>query len=143
VPESFRFAPKLALVNPARSALFFERVARLGSRLGPVRVVVEQPRDDGLLERLRDEAGEIELAFDLRHESWDGATGVVRVDDLAAGPYRYLRLREPPYSDAELETVAARLNGPAYVYFRHEDAPTAPEHAARLLALLSGARPPG
>jgi uncharacterized protein YecE (DUF72 family) len=144
VPESFRFAPKLALANPARSALFFERVARLGSRLGPVRVVVEQPRDDGLIARLEEEAGGIELAFDLRHASWEATAGVVSVNDFAAEPYRYIRLREPPYSDADLAALATHLGGTSYVYFRHEDAPTAPAYAARLLDLLSaGARRPG
>ena len=39
-------------------------------------------------------------------------------------------------------TLAATLRGPAYVYFRHEDEPTAPAYAARLLELLNAA-PPG
>jgi uncharacterized protein YecE (DUF72 family) len=142
VPESFRFAPKLALTSAGRAALAFERFARLGSRLGPVRVVVGHRRDDELLARLLDAAGGIQLAFDFRHESWEGTTGVVRVNDPSAEPYRYIRLREPPYSDEDLRTLAAGLAGPAYVFFRHEDAPTAPAYAARLLELLSGGKPP-
>ena len=50
----------------------------------------------------------------------------MRVGDPDAEPFRYLRLREPPYSDDELETAAAEVRDPAYVYLRHEDAPTAP-----------------
>jgi hypothetical protein len=58
------------------------------------------------------------------------------VGDRDAEPFRYLRLREPPYTDEDLRTVAAGLRGPAYVYFRHEDEPTAPAYAARLRELL-------
>ena len=143
VPEDFRFAPKLALTTPERAGLYFARVAKLGNRLGPVRVVLEQPRDDDLLALLAEAAQGAELAFDLRHESWAGIDGIVRVNDFAAEPFRYIRRREPPYSDADLRALAARLEGPAYVYFRHEDAPTAPAYAERLLQLLSGERPPG
>jgi uncharacterized protein YecE (DUF72 family) len=143
VPESFRFAPKLTLTTPERAGLYFARVAKLGTRLGPVRVVVEQPRADDLIERLVEAAGGAELAFDLRHESWAGTDGVVVVNDFASEPFRYLRLREPPYSDADLAALAPKLAAPAYVYFRHEDAPTAPAYAERLRRLLSGGRPPG
>ena len=64
----------------------------------------------------------------------------MRVDDPDAEPFRYLRLREPPYSDDDLRSVAATLRDPAYVYVRHEDEPTAPETAERLrsLALVRG-----
>ena len=58
--------------------------------------------------------------------------GVVRVGDFDAEPFRYIRLREPPYSDDDLRAVAERLRPPAYVYFRHEDEPTAPDYARRL-----------
>jgi uncharacterized protein YecE (DUF72 family) len=143
VPGGFRFAPKLALTSPERAALALERFAALGSRLGPVRVVVEQPRDERLLARLAEAAQGAELAFDLRHESWEGDLGAVRVNDFAAEPFRYIRLREPPHSEAELEALAARLSGRAYVYFRHEQEPTAPAYAERLRQLLSGGRPPG
>ena len=75
------------------------------------------------------------VAYDFRHESWEDVDGLVRVNDFDAEPFRYIRLREPPYSDDDLRDLASRLRPPAYVYFRHEDAPTAPEYAARLLAL--------
>ncbi len=78
----------------------------------------------------------LELAFDFRHESWTGVEGVVRVNDLGAEPFRYVRLREPPYSDDDLRELAGRLRPPAYVYFRHEDEPSAPAYATRLLELV-------
>jgi uncharacterized protein YecE (DUF72 family) len=58
------------------------------------------------------------------------------VNDFEAEPFRYIRLREPPYSDEDLRDLAGRLRPPAYVFFRHEDAATAPDYAARLLALI-------
>ena len=65
------------------------------------------------------------------------------MNDPAATPFRYIRLREPPYSDDELPRAGRDApRAPAYVYFRHEDEPTAPAYAARLLELLSAA-PPG
>jgi hypothetical protein len=137
VPDGFRFAPKLALARLDRVPLFVERVAGLGDRLGPIRIVVESPRDDGLLSFVLGSVDPaIELAFDFRDESWAGVEDVVTVDDLEAAPFRYIRMREPPYSEADLRTLAERLTPPAYVYFRHEDEPTAPADAARLLALL-------
>jgi uncharacterized protein YecE (DUF72 family) len=137
VPDGFRFAVKLPVGRLDRIAPFFERVRALGDRLGPVRAVVESPRDDGLLSFVLGSVDPVvELAFDFRDESWIGVDGVVRVNDLDAEPFRYVRLREPPYSDDDLRAVAARLRGPAYVYLRHEDEPTAPAYAARLRELL-------
>jgi uncharacterized protein YecE (DUF72 family) len=141
VPDGFRFAPKLALGRLDRVGVFFERVAVLGNRLGPVRVVVQSARDDGLLSYVLGSVDRsVELAFDFRHESWQGIDGVVLVNDMEAEPFRYVRLREPPYSDADLAALAGRLEPPAYVYFRHEDEPTAPAQAARLVELIA-ARP--
>jgi uncharacterized protein YecE (DUF72 family) len=139
VPDGFRFAPKLAATQPGRLPGYLDRVARLGDRLGPIRVVIQNARDDGLLERLLEAAAGRELAFDFRHDSWRGIEGVVAVNDPDAEPFRYLRLREPPYSDEELQAVAAGIRPPAYVYFRHEDEPTAPAYAARLRELLNAA----
>ena len=64
--------------------------------------------------------------WDFRDPSWDDVDGIVRVDDFDAEPFRYIRLREPPYTDDDLRAVAERLRPPAFVYLRHEDAPTAP-----------------
>ena len=110
VPDGFRFAPKLALraARPARPSRSSARA--LGDRLGPVRVVVESPRDDGLLAYMLGSVDPaLELAFDFRHESWAGVEGVVTVNDLGAEPFRYVRLREPPYSDDDLRALAATL----------------------------------
>jgi uncharacterized protein YecE (DUF72 family) len=142
VPDGFRFAPKLALTSPGRAKAYLERVSRLDDRLGPIRVVVERARDDGLVEQLREAAGDAAIAWDFRHASWAGVEGLTTVDDYDAEPFRYIRLREPPYSDDELRAVAARLRPPAYVYLRHEDEPTAPAYAARLRELLSASPPP-
>jgi uncharacterized protein YecE (DUF72 family) len=145
VPDGFTFAPKLSHAQPGRLEALLDRMGGLGDRLGPIRVVVQNARDDGLLARLLDAAGDCAvLAFDFRHESWSGIPDVVSVNDFDAEPFRYIRLREPPYSDADLVRLAAALRPPAYVYFRHEDMPTAPAYAARLRELLSdGGRAPG
>ena len=54
--------------------------------------------------------------------------------------FRYIRLREPPYDEPALRGLAARIRTatePVYVYFRHEETPTAPLYAERLLELLA------
>src|SRR6184192_2377883 len=144
----FRFAPKLAGNRPRIVAEFADRVRLHGDRLGPVRVQLISARDEGMLELI---LGSLDpdflVAFDLEHPSWDGieerlaAAGAVRVNDLEhEAPFRYVRFRDPPYTDAQLQEAAARLRGveePAFVYFRHEDEPTAPRYAERLLELLA------
>jgi uncharacterized protein YecE (DUF72 family) len=142
VPDGFRFAPKLAVRRIDRLVVSLERIAALGDRLGPVRLVIESPRDDGLLTyALGSVDPAIELAFDFRHESWQGLEGLVAVNDLDAEPFRYVRLREPPYSDDDLRALAATLRPPAYVYLRHEDEPTAPAYAERLRELIAARQP--
>jgi uncharacterized protein YecE (DUF72 family) len=146
VPDGFRFAVKAPPRALRDVATFEERVRRLGDRLGPVRFVVERPRDDGLLALLLGSTS-LRVALDLRDESWDGVdvAPAVRVGDWDAdAPFRYLRFREPPYSDAELAGPAARVRGlleegvEVYAFFRHEDEPTAPAYAARLRELVRG-----
>jgi uncharacterized protein YecE (DUF72 family) len=137
VPDGFEFAVKFGLTRLDRVTTFLARVLALADRLGPVRVVYEGPRDDGTLSFvLGSVPTDVRLAWDFRDESWAGAGGVVRVNDPDAEPFRYLRLREPPYSDDELRAIAATIRDPAYVYVRHEDAPTAPAIADRLRAFL-------
>jgi uncharacterized protein YecE (DUF72 family) len=119
----------------------------LGDRLGPilVRMPDNRPRDDGFLRLFLDSIDpDLKLAFDLRHESWRNADVPLRVNQLDAdAPFRYLRLREPPYDDASLQSCADRLRPllaegiEIYCYFKHEDEPTAPAYARRLLELLS------
>lgn len=136
-PPGFRFAVKLPVRRLDQIGTFVERVRALADRLGPLRVTVQSARDDGLLAFLLDSFDPgLEVAFDFRHPSWQAADVPVRVNDLDAEPFRYIRLREPPYSDADLTALAKRLRPPAYVYFRHEDEPAAPRDAGRLRALI-------
>jgi len=138
VPDGFTFAPKLALARLDRVPVFVERVAALGDRLGPIRASVQATRDEGLLSYVLGSVDPaLQLAFDFQHESWAGVEGIVAVNDFEAEPFRYIRLREPPYSEDDLRSLAEQLRGPAYVYFRHEDEPTAPAYAERLLELLA------
>ena len=154
-PEAFRFA-----LTMTRGATSFGRVqdvdaftqtARvLGERLGPVRIKVPQARDDGFLRLLLDSlSAEVRWALDFRHETWSepdvqrllDERGIARVGSLEGAPFSYLRLRDPPYDEESLTSVAKDVQ-PAleqgrdvYCYFRHEDEPTAPLYAERLLEL--------
>jgi uncharacterized protein YecE (DUF72 family) len=144
-PAGFRFAVKMPVTQRLdRIGTFVERVGLLGDRLGPLRVVVQSARDDGLLTFLQGSLpSELEVAYDFRHESWAGVDVPVRVNDLEGqAPFHYLRLREPPYDDEALGEWASRI-GPlleagrrVYCFFMHEDEPTAPRYAQRLLELL-------
>lgn len=149
-PPGFTFAPKLNAFRLGELATFEERVRGLGDRLGPIRVLVGSGRDEGFLQlALGSIDPDLRVAFDFRHDSWTGTElelpdNAVRVNDLAAtAPFRYLRLREPPYSDDDLREWAGRIlplldNGvDVYCYFRHEDEPTAPRYAERLRELVS------
>jgi uncharacterized protein YecE (DUF72 family) len=146
-PDGFEFAPKLPGHRLRGLDVFESRVRALGDRLGPVRISLKSARDEGALELLLGSLDpSLRLAFDLEHPSWDGielrlgGAGAVRVNDLDhPAPFRYLRLRKPPYDDAALGALVDRLGSvaePTYVYFRHEDEPTAPAYAQRLLELL-------
>jgi uncharacterized protein YecE (DUF72 family) len=143
VPDGFEFAPKLPGTRLRGLDVFAERLRLLGDRLGPVRVSLKSPRDEGAVELLLGSLDPaLRLAFDLPHPSWDGieprlaAAGAVRVDDLEhAAPFRYLRRREAP--DAVFAARVAAASEPVYVYFRRDDEPHAPAHAAALRALLS------
>jgi uncharacterized protein YecE (DUF72 family) len=149
-PPGFLFTPKLNAHRRSDLGTFSERVALLGERLGPIRVLVSSARDEGLLTLvLGSFDASIPLAFDFRHESWDGIDGdlpqnAVRVGSLEAeAPFRYLRLREPPYSDDALRGWAERVRPlldegiRVHCYFKHEDAPTAPRYAQQLIELLA------
>ncbi|HEU0335777.1 MAG TPA: DUF72 domain-containing protein [Gaiellaceae bacterium] len=151
VPDGFRFAVKLPPRGLRSLATFEARVHALGDHLGCVRVVLESPRDDGLVELLLGSADpSIRYALDLRDPSWDGVearlaeAGAVRVGDVdAPGDWRYVRFREPPYDEAALAEIAARLRPltaagvDVFAFFRHEDEPTAPAYAERLLELIA------
>jgi uncharacterized protein YecE (DUF72 family) len=153
-PPEFRFSVKMTrrITHFGRLELlgtFCERVRALGGKLGPVLVQFPptRPRDDGMLRLLLDSLDpELEYAFEFRHESWDDAEVPLRINSLEEeAPFRYLRLREPPYDDAALALWAERLRPlladgvRVYCYFKHEDEPTAPAYAQRLLDLVRGA----
>jgi uncharacterized protein YecE (DUF72 family) len=151
-PSDFRFSVKMTrrITHFGRLELvgtFCERVRALGEKLGPILVQFPptRPRDDGMLRLLLDSLDpELEYAFEFRHESWQDAAVPVRINSLDEdAPFRYLRLREPPYGDEELTAWAARLQPlladgvRVYCYFKHEDEPTAPAFAERLLGLVA------
>jgi uncharacterized protein YecE (DUF72 family) len=157
-PPDFRFAVKMTMSISHFGRLdelgtFCERVAALGDRLGPilVRPPDNRPRDDGWLQLL---IGSVEpglrLAFDLRHPSWDGVeetlgeAGAARVNALEGETaFRYLRFRDPPYDQSALKQLAGRVRialdsgADVYCYFKHENEPTGPRYAGRLLELVS------
>jgi uncharacterized protein YecE (DUF72 family) len=148
-PRGFQFAPKLNSYRSTDTTTFEERVTRLGDRLGPIRVLIGYARDEGLLSLL---LGSLHprrrIAFDFRHGSWEGIESdlpenAVRINDLEAqAPFRYVRLRELPYDDRALRSWADRLRPvladgvDVYVFFKHEEEPSAPRYAERLLELL-------
>jgi uncharacterized protein YecE (DUF72 family) len=135
-----------------RLAASTQTIGVLGQRLGPVRIKVPQARDDGFLRLLLDSlAPSVGWVLDFRHESWSAPEvqeqldrrGVVRSGSReGTAPFRYLRMREPPYEEAALAELADVLvplldDGiDVYCYFRHEDEPTAPIYAERLLELV-------
>ena len=148
-PPGFVFAPKLNAHRRSDFGTFAERVGLLGERLGPIRVLVAAARDEGLLPLVLGSFDpSVRLAFDFRHESWDGIEdglppNAVRVGSLEGdAPFRYVRLREPPYDDEALARWAEKLRPlvvdgvRVHCYFKHEDEPTAPRYAERLLELL-------
>jgi len=142
-PDGFRFAVKMA--HPNRIAVFTERVRALGERLGPVRIMIQKARDDEFLAHLLDSLDpEVSWALDFRHHSWAGVdTGAAIAVNALEGdaPFRYLRLRQPPYDEAALAEWAGRIRPvvasgvDVFAYFKHEDEPLAPAYAQRLLAL--------
>jgi uncharacterized protein YecE (DUF72 family) len=150
-PPEFRFAVKMSrrITHGGRLELlptFTEQARALGERLGPILVQFPETRtrDEGFLRLVVDSLDpELEYAFEFRHESWAGAEVPVHVNSLEAeAPFRYFRLREPPYDDETLHGWARRFRPlldrgtRIYCYFKHEDEPSAPLYAQRLLDLL-------
>jgi uncharacterized protein YecE (DUF72 family) len=142
VPDGFEFAPKLPGGRLRSLDVFEQRVRALGDRLGPIRISIKAPRDDGAIELILGSLDpSLRLAFDLEHPSWAGiearlaADGAVRVDDVDhPAPFRYLRRREAP-DGAFVERVRG-MSEPTYVYFRHGDEPDAPAYADELLSRM-------
>jgi uncharacterized protein YecE (DUF72 family) len=141
-PDGFEFAPKFPGHRRGVLEAFDAGAQALGDRLGLVRVSLKSTRDEGALELILGPLDpRLRVAFDLEHPSWDGiedrlaAAGAARVNDLDhPAPFRYLRRREPP--NAEFAERIRAAEEPVYVYFRHENEPTAPAYAQQLLELL-------
>jgi uncharacterized protein YecE (DUF72 family) len=160
VPDGFRFAFKVPRTISVFGRVDFvpdlnARVRSLGDTLGPivVRFADGRERDDDFVAKLLGALDDdLDVALDFRDPSWDGIEpelerwGAVRVNQLEAESvgFRYLRMREPPYDDAQLAETARAVDAlladglDVYCYFRHEDEPTAPAYAARLIELVSG-----
>jgi uncharacterized protein YecE (DUF72 family) len=152
-PPAFRFAVKMTgrITHSGRLGLvgtFGEQVRALGEKLGPVLVQLPEtrPRDEGFLALLQGSLDpELEVAYEFRHESWAGVDVPVVVNSLEGdAPFRYLRLRDPPYDDDALAAWADQLRPlladsvRVYCYFKHEDEPTGPRYAERLRELVGG-----
>lgn len=157
VPDDFRFGVTMSRRVTGRGRVegvdaFETSVRALGPKLGPIRIKVPQARDDGFLILLLGSLDpELRYALDFRHESWDDPAVSERLDEAGyarvnaldgAASFRYLRYRDPPYSDEALAALAEEIRPllavglDVFGYFRHEDEPTAPAYAARLLELL-------
>ena len=157
-PAGFRFTVKMSRRITHHGRLewiptFCARVRVLGEKLGPILVQFPptRPRDDGFLRLFLDSLDpKLAYAFEFRHESWEvddvlAEAKIARVGSLEGrAPFRYLRLREPPYSEEALRAWAKRLRPllasgvEVYCYFKHEDEPTGAEYARRLLELAQG-----
>ncbi len=150
VPEGFRFAVKAPDRIETRLEGLQAGVLSLGNRLGCVRLVVERPRDEGLVELiLRSTDERVRWAFDLRDPSWDGIeprlteSGAVRVGDESGNAgWCYLRFRELAWDSAALDAIGARLAAlrerevETFAFFRHGDEPDAPLAARAVLERL-------
>jgi uncharacterized protein YecE (DUF72 family) len=159
-PPDFRFAVKMSgrithRGNIAVIQTFCERARALEERLGPILVQLPptRVRDDGFLRLVLDSLDpELAYAVEFRDASWAApevdalldARGVARVGSLeGSAPFRYLRLREPPYDERALAALAGRLaplvagGVDVYAYFKHEDDPSSVFYAERLLELTA------
>ena len=161
-PPGFRFAVKLSerITDQGQlwlSATFCQRIRALGDRLGPILVQLpdERPRDEGFLRLLLDSLDPgPHYAVELRDETWQtesvaaiiSEAGAALVGDLEGpAPFRYLRLREPPYGDSDLRDLVARLAPQldlgldVFCFFKHEEDPRGAHYATRLLELAGRA----
>jgi uncharacterized protein YecE (DUF72 family) len=164
VPEGFRFAPKAHVGITHRQDLdgvedrvtaFFEGLAPLGDRLGPVlfQLPHHQPDHDRLDRLLSALPAAPPAAFELG-PAWNvpdvldrlerrGATLVaVDTEPNAVGAVAYVRLRRDGYTEAELDEWAGRLATAAdggrdvYAFLKHDDAGDATRFASGLIERL-------
>jgi len=173
VPATFKFAAKahMGITHrrdldgiDERMASFFEALAPLGSRLGPVLFSVPHQQPD--LFRLDSLLGALPplprpgVAFELgpawvvpevlkRLEAHDATLVLVEAEgrpapDVEVGPFAYIRLRRNSYNRAGLEGWAARLQRTtaggrdAYAFFRHDESGNGPRYARQVNGRLSG-----
>ncbi len=143
-------------------ALFLDTAAVLGPQLGAVLFQLP-PYQRFDLPRLRDFLAllpaSLRAAFEFRHASWlvpetyealreRGVALCIAEDPEGKVPdpvfeptaaWGYLRLRNTAYDDAQVAAWASRVAAApwerAYVFFKHEDEPSGPRLAARLLEL--------
>jgi len=174
VPQGFRFAVKAhrrithnkRLVDvDGDLAFLFERLRRLGDRLGPI--LFQLPPSlrldlmllESFLASLRPGA---QAVLEFRHSSWRQeavyrlldthrvALCIAETDEEAqpvevVGPISYLRLHKSRYTDEELrrwaEWTGQRVaeDRSVFAYFTHEDGAPATEYATRFTALTTSA----
>ena len=146
--------------------LFFRMIdpLRTSRRLGPVLFQLP-PAMKCDVALLRDylallPAGQ-RYAFEFRHASWlaDPVYAALRernvslcvaeserleVPEILTADFVYYRLRKPDYSDADIDTFAARsrellaAGRDLYLMFKHEETPEGAMNAEKLLALMGG-----
>jgi len=175
VPDGFRFAPKAhAGITHRREtdgiaervAAFYDALAPLGDRLGPVLCVLphRQPdlgRLDLLLAALHGRRPVFELSpgwwvdavFDRLAQAGASLALVDREDGpppptAPVGPVTYVRLRRPTYTDADLDRWADRLalararatapDGDVYAFVKHDEQGDGPRYARGLVERLEG-----
>jgi uncharacterized protein YecE (DUF72 family) len=164
VPEGFRFAPKahVAITHQQdlagiedRVTAFFEGLAPLGDRVGPVLFQLPHREPDvNRLDRLLSTLPEAPPAvFELgpawhvpdvldRLDRRGAALVAVDAEPERAGAVAYVRLRRDGYTDAELDEWAARLAAESdrgrdvYAFFKHDDAGAATRYATRVMEIL-------
>jgi uncharacterized protein YecE (DUF72 family) len=93
--------------------------------------------EDDVLEALR--ANDAALCY-AETDSGDDDGSNEPAPLVATASFGYLRLRRADYGDRDLEAWAERIRGhgwsEAYVFFKHEDAGTAPQFARRLMEIV-------
>jgi uncharacterized protein YecE (DUF72 family) len=170
VPRSFRFVIKASrrITHFKRlkgaedeTGYLLRTVGLLGERLGAVLFQLP-PNMKQDLERLDAFLGELgdpgRAAFEFRHASWfdEGTYDCLRAHGAAVcladtdereaevvetAPWGYLRLRRTGYSEALLESWAARVRGTGwghvYIFFKHEDEADGVVAAQRFLEMAS------
>jgi uncharacterized protein YecE (DUF72 family) len=175
-PAHFRFALKahmrlthvLRLRNAGEATEFFLRAIdplRAVKRLGPL--LFQLPPnfkcDVSLLEEyLSSLPGDLQYAFEFRHESWlqEAVYDLLRrhgvslcvaesekleIPEVITADFVYYRLRKPEYTDRDIDEIVARARALSaqgrtlYLMFKHEETPEGALNAERVLTRVSAA----